>query len=262
MFYGFLSISKGTPKTVSCTAYDQLLYLKAQDFVVRKGETLDAFLKRLCSIVMTRISLGTIESTGTVLSDCPFDGKGYLDMVYESIKETTYLNGSFYALRDEYGALTLREVLGLRLPLIIGDGSYAVGYSYERSISKDTYNVIKVVKDNADTGIREATVAQDSETIGRWGKLQLYHKASDCNEAQMQQLAANLLLLKDRETETLSIDCIGDLRVRAGTGVKVQIKDAGVDLWAIVNKAVHSFNGASHTMKLDMKYGRWATWLA
>ena len=74
--------------------------------------------------------------------------------------------------------------------------------------------------------------------------------------------AANLLLLKDRETETLSIDCIGDLRVRAGTGVKVQIKDAGVDLWAIVNKAVHSFNGASHTMKLDMKYGRWATWLA
>lgn len=38
VFYGFLFTSKAGPKTVSCTAYDQMRYLKAQDFANRKGD--------------------------------------------------------------------------------------------------------------------------------------------------------------------------------------------------------------------------------
>ena len=260
VFYGFLIESQMNKSKVICTAYDQLFYLKMQDFMLRQGETLDAFAKKIFATVMTRISVGTIEPTGAVLSDKPFDGKTYLDMIYESIRETTYLNGCFYALRDEFGALTLREVMGLRLGLIIGDGSLATDFNYSVSIGSDTYNVIKAAQDNSEAGQRDVTMAQDSATIEKWGKLQRYQKFSGRNDAQMKALAASLLLLKNRETEKLSVNCIGDLRVRAGVGVKVQLSNAGVDLWAIVNNAVHSFDGAKHTMQLELTYGRWQSW--
>ncbi|HWP50748.1 MAG TPA: hypothetical protein VN626_03515 [Clostridia bacterium] len=260
VFYGFLFISKAGPKTISCTAYDQMRYLKAQDFMNRKGETLDAFCKRLFAQFNERISVGQIDSTGAVLSDKIFDNKTYLDMIYQSISESLYLNGYYYALRDEFGALTLRDVYDLRQGLVIGDGSLATDYSYTRSIDSDTYNFVKVGQDNDATGQRDVYAAQDSPNITQWGKLMLYKTVSDQNEAQLKALAANILAVKNRATETLTVDCVGDLRVRAGVGLKVEISSVGVNLWAIVNRAVHSFNGAAHTMKLDLQYGRWQSW--
>lgn len=260
VFYGFLFMSKAGPKSISCTAYDQMRYLKAQDFMNRKGETLDAFCKRLFAQFNERISVGQIDSTGAVLSDKIFDNKTYLDMIYQSISESLYLNGYYYALRDEFGALTLRDVYDLRQGLVIGDGSLATDYSYTRSIDSDTYNFVKVGQDNDATGQRDVYAAQDSPNIAQWGKLMLYKTVSDQNEAQLKALAANILAVKNRATETLTVDCVGDLRVRAGVGLKVSISSVGVDLWAIVNRAVHSFNGAAHTMKLDLQYGRWQSW--
>ncbi|HWP51045.1 MAG TPA: hypothetical protein VN626_05025 [Clostridia bacterium] len=260
VFYGFLFTSKAGPKSISCTAYDQMRYLKAQDFMNRKGETLDAFCKRIFATVSERISTGQIDSTGAVLSDKIFDDKTYLDMIYESISESLYLNGYYYTLRDEFGALTLRDVYDLRLGLIIGDGSLATDYSYTRSIDSDTYNAIKVGQDNQNTGQRDIYVVQDSANIAQWGKLMLYKTVSDQNEAQLKALAANILAIKNRTTETLSVYCTGDLRVRAGVGLKAEISSIGVDLWAIVNQATHSFEGNNHTMRLDLQYGRWQSW--
>ncbi len=260
VFYGFLFTSRAGPKSISCTAYDQMRYLKAQDFMIRKGETLDVFFKRICATVGDRIRVGQIDSTGAVLSDKPYDNKTYLDMIYESISESLYLNGYYYALRDEFGALTLRDVYDLRQGLVIGDGSLATDYSYTRSIDSDTYNVVKVGQDNKNTGQRDVYMAQNSANIAQWGKLMLYKTVSDQNEAQLQALVANILAIKNRKTETLSVDCTGDLRVRAGVGLKVDISSIGVELWAIVNRAVHSFSGAQHTMKLDLQYGRWQSW--
>lgn len=261
VFYGFLFTSRTNSKTVKCTAYDQLRYFKAQDFMYRNGETLDAFIKRICATISDRISIGQIDPTGALLSKKIFDNKTYLDMIGDSIKETLLLTGNYYALRDEFGALTLRDVYDLRLGLVIGDGSLATDYSYTRSIDSDTYNFVKVGQDNQSTGQRDVYAAQDSANIAQWGKLLLLYKTvSDQNAAQLKALAANILAVKNRATETLTVDCIGDLRLRAGTGLKVKISDIGVDLWAVVNRAAHSFDGAAHTMKLDLQYGRWQSW--
>lgn len=54
VFYGFLFTSKAGPKSISCTAYDQLRYLKASDFINHQNETLDAFCKRLFAQFSTR----------------------------------------------------------------------------------------------------------------------------------------------------------------------------------------------------------------
>lgn len=260
VFYGFLFTSKAGPKSISCTAYDQLRYLKASDFINRQNETLDAFCRRLFAQFNERISVGQIDATGAVLSDKPPKDMTYLDAIYDAINESLYLNGYYYALRDEFGALTLRDVYDLRLGLVVGDGSLATDYSYARSIDSDTYNAIKVGQDNEATGQRDVYLAQDSANIAQWGKLLLYEKVSDQNEAQLKALAERILSVKNRVTETLSVDCTGDLRVRAGVGLKVAISGIDINLWGLVSRAVHSFDGAEHTMRLDLLYGRWSSW--
>ena len=261
VFYGFLFTSSANAKTVKCTAYDQLRYLKSSAFLLRPIETLDAFCNRVFGTVGDRIRVGQIDPTVVQLKKRLFDNQTFLDMLYTSISESLYLNGYYYALRDEFGAVTLRDVYDLRLPLVLGDGSLATDFNYAKSIDQDTANCVKVARDNEAAGVRDTYVVQDSSNIAKWGKLMLYKTVSgEANDAQMLQLANSILAVKNRETETLNIECIGDLRVRAGCGVKVVLSQVGVDLWALVTSATHSFSGASHTMKIELQYGRWQSW--
>ena len=72
------------------------------------------------------------------------------------------------------------------------------------------------------------------------------------NAAQLQSLANSLLKERAREDETLALDCIGDLRIRAGSSFRLNISQLGTDFTALVKNATHSFFGQEHTMKLEV----------
>lgn len=255
IFYGFLFTTKQDTKKYSCTCYDQLRYFKASNSILRPISTLSEFLNTVALSVNERVRLGQVDSTVVKLSKKLFDNKTHLDMLYESIKDSLVLNGYWYALRDNFGALELRDIMDLRLPLIIGDGSLGTDFDYERSIDEDTYNYIKVAKDDKEKGVRNTYVSKDPTSISAWGKLMLYDKVSaDLNDSQLAARSNQLLQLKNRETRTLKIDCIGDTRVMAGNGVKVVVKEAGLDLWAIVDNVTHNFEHSKHTMSLELKF--------
>ncbi len=258
IFYGWLFKSKQDKKVIKCTCYDQLRYFTAKNSILREIEPLDGFLKKVCASIQERISLGQIDSTEVNLGKYLFDNKTHLDMLYQSIQDNLLLNGYLYTLRDNFGALELRDTLDLRLPLVIGDRSLATEYDYTKSIDDDTYNYIKVAKDDKEAATRNTYIAEDSTNISKWGKLMLYEKVdANLNYSQLVERANRLLALKNRETETTTIECIGDTRVFGGSGAQVKIKDAGIDAWAVVTNATHTFKKDSHTMKLDVQFGRW-----
>ena len=176
-------------------------------------------------------------------------------MIYTSIQDNLIANGYWYVLRDEFGALCLRDVVNLRLPIIVGTASLGKDFDYEKSIDDDTYNYVKVAKDDSTKGVRNVYVSQDSKSISTWGKLMVYDKVSaDLNDVQLASRANRLLSVKDRETETLSVECMGDDRFFAGNSVRVVISEAGIDKWAVVDKCTHEFKKDSHTMKLDLVF--------
>lgn len=258
IFYGWLFKSVQDKKMIKCTCYDQLRYLVAKNTIMRQIETLDSFLNRVCASIGDRIRLGSVDSTEAKLGKYFFDNKTHLDMLYQSINDNLLLNGYQYTLRDNFGALDLRDTLDLRLPLIIGDGSLATDYEYAKSIDDDTYNYIKVAKDNKDAGVRYTYIAEDSTNIAKWGKLMLYEKVdAGLNDSQLTERAKRLLAIKNRETETLTVECIGDTRIFGGSGIRVVISDAGIDLWAVVKNVTHTYKKNLHTMKLDLQFGRW-----
>ncbi len=263
IFYGWLFKASISRDKLTYTCHDQLRYLKAQDTLIRQVETLDSFLNRVGATFGVRIRLGKVDGTEYPLHKYLFDNKTYLDMLYQSISDNLLGNGYHYTLRDNFGALDLRDTVDLRLPLIVGDKSLATEFEYAASINDDTYNFVKAAKDNKKTGTRDTYIAEDSGNISKWGKLMIYDKVTaELNDAQLQDRANRLLVIKNRETETLSIEAIGDARVIGGSGVRVILKQAGLDTWAVVDQATHNFTcdrtgKPIHTMKVNLMFGRW-----
>lgn len=255
IFYGFLFTTKQDTKKFSCVCYDQLRYFKAKNSIIRPVCTLSEFLNTVAAAIGDRVRLGKIDSTAAKLTQYRFNNQTHLDMIYQSIEENLYTNGYWYVLRDNFGAIELRDLVDLRLPILIGDGSMGTGFDYERSIDEDTYNYIKVARDDSKTGIRNAYVSMDSGNIKSWGKLLLFDKVSaDLNESQLAARANQLLQLKNRETQTLKIDCMGDARVFGGSGIRIKIAKAGLDLWAVADQVTHNFGHNRHTMNLELKF--------
>ncbi len=257
IFYGFLFKTKLDRKKYACTCYDQLRYLKAKNSVLREDVTLSEFTENVCALIGERIKIGEFDNTEIKLGKYFFDNQSHLDMIYQSIKDNLLLNGYYYALFDNFGTIQLKDLYDLRLPLIIGDNSLATEYSYENSIDEDTYNYIKVAKDDKKKGVRDVYVVEDSNSINQYGKLMLYDKVSaDLNEAQLKERAKLILTAKNRETENLEITSIGDTRVVAGSGIKVEIAKSNINTWAVVDAVTHEFKRSSHFMKMNLIFGR------
>ena len=257
VFYGWLFSTKQNNKLYQCTAYDQLRYFKGSNSIMRPaGMTLTGWVSTVALDCGDRIRLGAIENTKYKLGKYLFDNKTRLDMVYTSIQDNLIGNGYWYVFRDNFGALELRDIYNLRLPLIIGDASLAKDFSYTVSIDDDTYNYVKVAKDDSEKGVRNVYISKDSSTISKWGKLMIYDKVSaDLNDSQLASRANRLLSIKNRETQTLEgVECAGDSRVMAGNSVRVVIGAAGLDKWAVVNHATHEYKSTEHTMKLDLTF--------
>lgn len=261
IFYGYLQRTGGNRERFKCTCADQLRYFKPTNTILRKEMPLSEWVNTVAYQVSDndRIRLGNIDSTEVNLSKKLFDSQSHLDMLYDAIKENLGLNGYWYTLFDNFGQLDLVDTLDLRLPLVIGDESLCTDYEYEKSIDDDNVaNFIKLAKDDKEAGVRKIYIAQDSVNISKWGKIMHFEKVStDRNDAQMQQLAQMLLVLKNKEAQTLKLDAIGDTRVHAGSGIKVELADEGISGWMIVDSVTHTFTSSQHTMSMNMRWGEW-----
>ncbi len=253
LFHGYVfEISEGRDEAIKITAYDQIRYLMNTDTYVFAGVTATEVLQRI--VKDFNLKLGTVANTGYKIPAMSEDGNKLLDIICKAITLTYANTGRDYCLYDDFGVLCLRGVDDVQLDLIVGDGSLLYDYEIKRSIDSDTYNRIKLYKDNKKTGKREVYMAQDSVNVKRWGVLQLYQSVDEeMNAAQINQLLSNLAKLKNRETKSLRVSALGNIRVRAGMRVRIVIPEYGVDQALLVDECTHNFDGAEHTMTLDLR---------
>lgn len=271
IFYGVVfKHEHAKNKVVTITAYDLLRYCKAKDTVVIKGDTATTLAKKMCNYF--GIPAGTLANTGYVLSTDAQSDKTWLDIMYSAIGDTLRTTGRWYALRDEFGSICLRNLTELETNLILGDGSACYDYSYSKSIDDDFYNEIKLAVDNEVTGKRDIYIAKDSSAINKYGLLQYFEVMSfnststgsgsqsstnkSANEAKKKtlviQMANALLSLYNGETESFSMSCIGNTAIRAGSSFHAYLPEIGIDKRLIVKTATHTFL-PNYTMKLEVR---------
>lgn len=251
VFFGYVfkhGAKKG--KEIPVTAYDQLRYCKAKDTIVVKDDTVASLVRKMCAYF--NLKTGTLADTAYKLPISIQDEKTWLDIVYKAIDDTLTAKGQWYAFRDEFGSVTLRNLEELQLNLIIGDESLCYDYEYEKSIDENFYNQIKLVSDNEKTGKREVYIAKDSTSISTYGLLQYFEVLDkNTNIAQGKSKADMLLSLYNREVETITLPCLGDIRIRAGSSFFGQIKDIFLNKRLIVRSVKHEFIPV-HIMSLEV----------
>lgn len=253
VFYGYVfSIEGGNDEAVKITCYDQLRYLMANETYVLANVTASEVIKTIAADF--NLQLGRIDDTGYRIPTMSEDNQKLLDIICKALDLTLINSGKNYVFFDDFGALSVRNIEDFLLDFIIGDGSLMTDYSHKVSIDSDTYNKIKLYKDNKDTGKREIYLAYDSVNMAKWGVLQLYQSVDEnMNFAQIDEMLKTLSALKNRESRTLKIEAVGDLRVRAGSYVRIQIAEYGINQPFLVDECNHTFDGTDHTMALELK---------
>ncbi len=251
IFQGYVfKVSRGKGNEISVTAYDQLRYCKAKDTLVLKGDTVTTIINKMCNYF--KLSKGTVADTKYILATGVQDDKTWLDIIYYAISDTLLYKGKWYALRDEFGSIALRELGDLGTDLILGDYSLCYDFKFDKSIDDDFYNMIKLVSKDEEAKKVDVTVTKDDASIGRYGFLQYYENIDKkYNTAQVKDMADNLLKLYNKEKETISLDCLGDTRIRAGSSFYCYIEDINYNKKLIVKSVSHDFL-PSHTMSLEV----------
>lgn len=253
VFYGYIfQLGDSEKKTITVTAYDQLRYLKNKDTYVFEGQRADQIVTQIAADFGLKI--GELENTGYAIPSMTMDAKTLFDIILEALDRTLINTGKMYALWDDYGALRVSDVEAGRSALVVGDGSLATGYSWKSSIDSDTANRVKLVQDNKDTGKRDVYLVQDSDRMKRWGVLQHYKKADEAlNAGQLQAQATQMLELYNRPSVSLEISALeGDLTLRAGRSIYVEIADRGLKGWYIIDECTHDIVKGTVKMKLVM----------
>lgn len=258
IFFGYV-FKRGKKKDdiIPITAYDQMRYLKNKDTYVLTDLTASDIFTKICSDFELESSV--VDSTSHIVSPRIHDNKTLFEIIQYGIDETLINVGDWYLIRDNFGKLEFTNINSLKTEVFIGDKQLLIDYNYESSIDDDTYNQVKLVKDNEETVKREIYIVKDSSTISKWGLLQYFEKMDKkANTAQIQERAEMLLQLKNRITKKLKLECLGDLNIFAGSGIILGIESLqkiGIEpnQYFMVTKCSHKFINDYHTMDLEVQ---------
>lgn len=251
VFIGFIfTKERDKRQMISCTAYDQLRYLKNKDTYVYTGKTASEVLQMIAKDF--GLNLGSVANTGYKIAQRDEDNQTLFDIILNALDLTLDATGKVYVLYDDFGKITLKNIDDMKLRVYIDQNS-AENFAYSSSIDKDTFNQVKVVREDSEKGKREIYMAKDNNRIKNWGVLQYFAKASEGTNPQ--SLVNSILKAKNRKTRTLSIqNALGDVTVRAGCSLPVSL-DLGDSVvtneYLMCEKVTHRFSSDHHFMDIE-----------
>lgn len=255
LFYGWVfTKSKDRWGVIDVTCYDRIRYLKANASYNFYGLTAGEILTQIAEDFA--LPLGQIEDTGYKIPSLIEQDKSCIDMINDALNQTLLNTNRVYVFFDTPEGLCLRAAENMISDVLLGDRSLVTDYTYKTDIDQQTYNSVKLVQPNKETGKGDVYEAVDSGNIGRWGLLRLYQQVDeDLNQAQIKAQAEATLRYYNRRLRTLSLESIGVVGLRAGQMVYVRIQNLGdVDLssYVLIDRASHTFENDTHTMSLDL----------
>lgn len=257
VFYGYIYKKERNSETniIKCTAFDQLVYWKNKDSMILKDMTSNQIFELLCK--KYNLKYKVIDTSNYICTKRCEDAVSIYEMQKNACWDTLINSGEHFIIRDDFGTLTHVNIKSLDTGLIFGDESGILDFNYSSDISENTNNIIKLYKDNKETGKRELYVVQDTKTISRWGELQLYEKVDEnMTTAQIEERAKNLLKYHDVVFRSLKLECLGNFNVFAGAIIHCSIQDLGdlsINYDLLVTECTHTITCDDHRMTLRVE---------
>ncbi len=253
-FYGFVfTVKHSKDGGLDVTVYDQLRYLKNKDTYVYKKKSTDALIRMIARDM--GMNVGTLAETKCAVTRAE-DNLTLFDIISNSLNETLMATGNTYTLYDDCGRLMLKKPTSMKVTSCLIDAETAEDYSYSRSIDQDVYNQIKLEYQNEDSKKIKFYYTRSKKNISKWGTLQYFEKIDYPKLAKIK--GEVLLKLYNRVSKTINISgAFGNSKVRAGSLVPVllDLGDAKVSSFLLVDKVTHMFDNGIHKMDLDLSGG-------
>jgi hypothetical protein len=254
VFFGFVfKKSRDKEGIISVTCYDQLRYLKNKDTYSYSNKTASEVVRMIASDF--NLNVGELEDTKFKIESRVEDNQTLFDIIQNALDLTLSNQNEMYVLYDDFGKIALKNIGSMKLDILI-DEETGENFDYTSSIDGETYNKIKLVRENEEKGKREIYIAQDSANMNQWGILQYFESIDE--GANGKAKADALLTLYNQKTRELSIKGVfGDLRVRGGSLVAVSLNlgDVIVNSFLLCEKVSHSFKESQHSMDLKLRGG-------
>ena len=257
IFFGFIfKLQWGKDGMVSVTAYDQLRYFKNKDTIICENMTAAQLIRMLAKDY--GLKCGILEDTRYVIASRVEENTSLYEMVENALDQTLTNTKEMYVLYDDFGKLTLKNISSMAVgspgAYLMIDEETGENYDYSSSIDDNTYNKIKLIYDNEETGIRDVYIAQSGANINRWGILQYFDTLSKGENGQAK--ADALLSLYNRKSRSLKItNAFGDNRVRAGSMLVVNLALGDITLsnFMMVEQCKHTYKEGEHWMDLTLR---------
>ncbi len=257
IFFGFIfKLQWGKDGMVSVTAYDQLRYFKNKDTIIYENMTAAQLIRMLAKDY--GLKCGILEDTRYVIASRVEENTSLYEMVENALDQTLTNTKEMYVLYDDFGKLTLKNISSMAVgspgAYLMIDEETGENYDYSSSIDDNTYNKIKLIYDNEETGIRDVYIAQSGANINRWGILQYFDTLSKGENGQAK--ADALLSLYNRKSRSLKItNAFGDNRVRAGSMLVVNLALGDITLsnFMMVEQCKHTYKEGEHWMDLTLR---------
>lgn len=258
VFFGFIfRHGRSEDREVGVVAYDQLRYLKNKDTYVTSNQTASQIFTKVCTDF--RLKYRVVDAASYVVPPRVNDNKTLFEVIQQALDATLINTAKWFMIRDNFGVLEFVDIAKLKTTFYIGDGYKLLSFAFDSSIDQDTYNQVKLIKNNKDTAKREVYIVKDSATIKQWGTLQYFETMDEsANEAQIKSRAEQLLKLKNRVTRKVKLLALGEIAIRAGNGIVVGIEDLVAEdipynKYFLVTACTHKFENDMHTMQLELQ---------
>lgn len=256
VFKGYIfTAERNRDGEVSYTARDQIRYLKANASYLFQNMSLPQIIQQIAAAF--GLSVGEMEEPGYIFPYLDKENESCMDIIFDALSLTIVQTGKIYNFYDDCGKLTLKEAKNMFIQTMIGDRSLVTDYTYKRDIDSDTYNRIKLVRKNKESGRTDAYVHEDTDTIKTWGLLQYYDEVDEnLNAAQIDEMCKQYLQYYNRVLQTITIDAIGVPGLRAGMIIPVKIgaiNELSMVRLMLAEKVTHTFDDGGHTMSIEVK---------
>lgn len=276
IFKGYIFvINESEDDTLKITAYDQLRYFNNEHTMTIKNITVSELLIKLCNefkLNVAPLGNGVIDSGVDIApKQAIIENKSLFQIISDGIDSTIAPQAlksnsiNLFFFYDDAGTIkfnkldppNFKEVM-LETDMIF-DNDNITSYSYDTSIDSETYNKIlvysKVEDDEKEIRNLDMYIAEDPDTIGKWGVLQKVVNADNITKEQAKTYSQNLLKQYNLETITFKISTVGgDINIRGGTLVPIILKTTKreINQKCIVDKVTHTFDNNEYTMELEL----------
>jgi len=263
--------------SVKLKIYDIKRYLAYKDVDITGNETVDQFFTRICTVAGVKHKV--VHTSSYIIPTRIHDGETYNNMIQYALDQTFIgtEGQQRFCVRANGDTLELVDCKQQLTDVLIGDKHLMTDFQFSSDI-EDTYTIFKIQREVASESdkkkkkedgltetqkilLRKTIVTKHEENLQRWGALQYYEKKdSKWTDAQLAEYLKHVAVVKSKETKSLKISGLGNVKCIPGNVITLDIKDVtdegviSTDFkFALIVSATHTISNNLHTMELDVE---------